>query len=652
MIQLQKKLFVFTFISIVMLGFAAWVIQNRIASEVRTEVAQSLSTVLGTTHHAVKFWLKEHKAAAKLFAHTADVQQAAEQLLATSRNPASLRAARAQARLRTWFQPLQKATGYQGYFIIGPDNINLASSRDQNVGVKNLLITQNKFLKRAWSGETAVSLPDKSDVLLPDEDGRLREDLPTMFVGAPILDEDSRVIAVFVLRIDPAEGFTTILQQGRIGQSGETYAFDDRGRLISNSRFDEQLRAVGLISPDKQAILNIKLHDPGVNLVHGQLSKTPKDQQKLTYMATSGVAGESGVDLEGHRDYRGVRVVSTWLWDKQLDFGIATELDYSEAFQTLRATQRTIIILIILVALLLLGLTSIYILYSQRKRAEEAVREARDGLEIRVRARTVELERANVELKREIMEREQAEEQSRQRQAELTHMNRLNTMGEMAATIAHELNQPLSNITTSAELALRMLPADTEEAEKLTENLQGTRDQALRAGAIIHHLCQFVNKRTPQKMDVDLNELVNEIVEFTAAEARKQNVRLLLQLAKDLQHIHADKIQVEQVLLNLVLNGIEALHFVPDDSREIMIRTGLSNEGLVQVSVADTGPGMDKETLRKCFEPFVTSKGMAGMGMGLSISRSIIEAHGGRLWAESEPGQGATFLFTLPSDVQ
>ncbi len=251
----------------------------------------------------------------------------------------------------------------------------------------------------------------------------------------------------------------------------------------------------------------------------------------------------------------------------------------------------------------------------------------------------------------DITKRRQAEEQARQRQAELAHMARLNTVGEMATSIAHELNQPLSAISTYADVALRMLRGGIEQPEKLTEALEGARNQALRASDIIRHLRKFVSKRSPQKEDVNLNELIDGVIELTKVEVRRQNVGVLLELDNNLQHIHVDIIQIEQVLLNLLLNAVESLQLAPVDSRKITIRTGLSNEGLTQVAVTDTGPGMDKETLRKCFEPFVTSKGVQGMGMGLSISRSIIEAHGGHMWAVSEPGQGATFYFTLPAGV-
>lgn len=351
MLQTQKSLIFFTIIIILLVGSLAWMIQNKIVKETRAELGQSLNAVLETSHQAVKSWLDENKATASIWSNTPEVRQAASTLLVISHNQSELLASSAQAQLRSWFLPLQQATGYQGYFIIGPDNINLASSRDQNIGVENLLIKQEQFLQRVWNGETAISLPEKSDVPLPGREGQLRQGLPSMFVGSPILNEAGKVIAIFTFRINPEDDFTSLFQKGRIGKTGETYAFDSQGRLISNSRFDDQLRAIGLISAEERGILNIKLRDPGVNLLQGETSGVSRVQQSFTRMAASAIAGESANDLAGYRDYRGVTVIGAWLWDTQLGFGITTELDKDEAYQTLRTTQNVILTLTILIIL-------------------------------------------------------------------------------------------------------------------------------------------------------------------------------------------------------------------------------------------------------------------------------------------------------------
>ena len=184
----------------------------------------------------------------------------------------------------------------------------------------------------------------------------------------------------------------------------------------------------------------------------------------------------------------------------------------------------------------------------------------------------------------------------------------------------------------------------------MTEAIEGTRYQAHRAGEIIRRLRKFISKHAPQKTNVNLNTLVKEVVSFTEVETRKRGVEFQLELSEDLPLISADYVQIEQVLVNLVRNALDAMDIAAAEICQIAIHTCLNNEGEVQVEVADIGPGMDDETLSHIFESYVSTKGEKGMGMGLSISRSIIEAHKGRLWAKSTLGHGATFYFTLPVD--
>ncbi|MCK5191749.1 MAG: hybrid sensor histidine kinase/response regulator, partial [Methylococcales bacterium] len=219
---------------------------------------------------------------------------------------------------------------------------------------------------------------------------------------------------------------------------------------------------------------------------------------------------------------------------------------------------------------------------------------------------------------------------------------------ELATGIAHELNQPLSAINTYAAVSQKLLKSDINQQQKLSEVLEAIGAQAMRASEIIRRLRQFVKKQTPQKTMVVLNKLVQEVLTFTEQEIKKKNVQLQLELADRLPGVCADAIQIEQVLVNLIRNSLEAMELTTTNNRQLAIRTYLNQNGLAQVEVTDTGPGIDGETLSHIFESFVTTKGAKGMGIGLSISSSIIEGHGGHLWAKSEPGKGASFFFTLP----
>ena len=242
--------------------------------------------------------------------------------------------------------------------------------------------------------------------------------------------------------------------------------------------------------------------------------------------------------------------------------------------------------------------------------------------------------------------RNHAEELARKRQAELAHVGRLSTMGEMATGMAHELNQPLTAINTMAGISLRIMEKDDLQSDNLSEALEEISTQAIRASEIIRRLRQFVSKQSPDRKLVNLNDLVREVVRFITSDLKKESVELRLELAENLPLVPADSIQIEQVLLNLMRNSVEAMQQAEYKTRLLSIHTD-SKETDVQVSISDTGPGLDPEILNRLFEPFLTTK-PTGMGMGLSISRSIIEGHHGHLWADSESGRGAKFHFTLP----
>jgi PAS domain S-box-containing protein len=248
---------------------------------------------------------------------------------------------------------------------------------------------------------------------------------------------------------------------------------------------------------------------------------------------------------------------------------------------------------------------------------------------------------------RDITERRQAEEQARRHQAELAHVARLSTMGEMASGLAHELNQPLAAITNYSQGCIRRLHGGRATPESLQEALEQVCAQAQRASEIIRRLRNFVRKGEPQRSIVDANVLVREVLALMEPDLRRHQVRLQLELADDLPRVLADPIQVEQVILNLLLNGAEAMSSVAPEQRTLTIRTERAGGDFVAVYVADTGPGLPAEVGEQIFDPFFTTK-PTGMGMGLSISRSIVEAHGGALAVLPTPA-GARFRLTLPT---
>jgi PAS domain S-box-containing protein len=246
----------------------------------------------------------------------------------------------------------------------------------------------------------------------------------------------------------------------------------------------------------------------------------------------------------------------------------------------------------------------------------------------------------------DITERKRAQEDARLHQQELAHVLRRGTMGEMAAVFAHEVNQPLSAITSYAKGCTHRIRTGSGSPEPLLAALDEIASQAIRAGEIIRRMRRFVRKGEIQRQRLHVNDLVDEVVQFVAAEARERQVRLQIELAAELPALEMDAVQIEQVILNLMRNALESIYEDPGEQPLLIVRTRRIDDA-VEVAVRDSGAGLRPDVAADIFEPFVTSK-PNGLGMGLSISRSIVEAHGGRLWTTPNPDRGVTFRFTLP----
>lgn len=249
---------------------------------------------------------------------------------------------------------------------------------------------------------------------------------------------------------------------------------------------------------------------------------------------------------------------------------------------------------------------------------------------------------------RDISLRKHRELQDKEHLDELAHVTRLSLMGEMASGIAHEVNQPLSAISSYAQASLNMINDETPDLVKLTEILYKTQQQALRAGQIIHRMREFVKSHSKHRLTTDINVVLHDAVSLCISELKQNNIKLIFELESNLPPIYADHIQIEQVIINLVRNSIDALqNLPPKQQRQLTIHSHLTLSNGIQVRVKDNGPGLDDHQKQKILTPFYTTKA-DGMGMGLSISRSLVEAHEGTLHFNSQLGKGTTFYFTLP----
>ncbi len=359
---------------------AFWAV-DRAEHFAKVDIKNSLVIVQETTDEALDLWLFQQQANIQREAERQIVIEATEKLLDSPREASFLTAHPAQADLRDHFQPILDQSGDLGIFVIAPDDISLASMRDTNIGTTNLISEQRPdLLARVFQGETLLIPPIQSDVPLPGKSGLISErKLPTMFIASPIRNSEGQIIAVLTIRIDPSNDFSRITQLGSLGESGETYAFDKDGILMTESRFTDQLIAIGLLAEGEFSINQIRISDPGVNLTLGKLPIVPAEEYPLTTMAQSALTGVQKVNVEGYRDYRGVEVFGAWLWNQELGVGLATEINAEEALAPYYRTRKSLLLLMstTLVVSMILALGILYV----RRRRDRDLRIAYQALQ-------------------------------------------------------------------------------------------------------------------------------------------------------------------------------------------------------------------------------------------------------------------------------
>jgi C4-dicarboxylate-specific signal transduction histidine kinase len=284
---------------------------------------------------------------------------------------------------------------------------------------------------------------------------------------------------------------------------------------------------------------------------------------------------------------------------------------------------------------------------ASKKKSEEGLVEARDQLEFRVMERTAELRSSNAELRRSIQAHQKAEQALLETRAELAHLSRSFTMGELTSSIAHEVNQPLTAVVTYGHACVEWLSANPPNLGEARRSAERIIEDGTRAGDVLSRIRSSFRKDPPTRQWVNMNELIQELVLFVRGETTMHRISIRAELAPDLPRLMGDRVQLQQVVLNLLLNAIDAMRRSPNHPSEIAIRSGVHDSGGVQITVEDSGVGLSPEIADRIFQPFFTTKPQ-GIGMGLSISRSIVESHAGRLWAEPRPSRGAIFRFTIP----
>lgn len=358
----SKKLSVLVcvvFIAIILL--TSWYALNNINRQTRDRARNMLQTVLLTTQEALHIWIRQR------ILDTSDLAQA-DELLGLTRtlvsafiNNKTSEKKLAREQIRNFMAPRLARYGDRDFFIISHDRKSLASMSDSGTSSSNPIHAYRKdYLDRAFEGTTVFIPTIRFDSSSRMRSALLAESEPAIFIAAPIKGLNGKTVAVLAIHINPKRQFTHITQLGRIGQTGESYAFDEHGTLISESRFDDQLRRIGLVDSGGRGILSIRVVDPGGNLLEGYKPAIAPKDMPLTRMTASATKGESGYDTNGYRDYRGVRVFGAWTWDKDLGFGLTTEQDEDEAMQPFYESRQAIIQIVTLSVILCLILIALY----------------------------------------------------------------------------------------------------------------------------------------------------------------------------------------------------------------------------------------------------------------------------------------------------
>ncbi len=335
---LRRQIWIWPIIAVAILSVVGYSVHNAVQSTMMDSLKSELETLLNVETEMLKNWYSVQISQANAVANTKSLRGMVSQLVeqptgATARTLDELQQIRNS--IVREVSPFLDAHDHEGFFIADRNFKVIAASGDEAIGMQS--INQYAFLAGVFDGRATVSVPMPSLTPIRDEQGQMRTGQPCMFAAAPIRDDNLQIIGALALRINPEREFTRILQLGRMGKSGETYAFDRSGVMVSNSRFDHDLILSGLLpdQPGSKSILNLLLRNPGGDMTRGFRPKVRRSELPLTKMAESATGGNKGMDVNGYADYRGVPVVGAWNWLAEFDIGLATEIDLDEAYRPL-----------------------------------------------------------------------------------------------------------------------------------------------------------------------------------------------------------------------------------------------------------------------------------------------------------------------------
>lgn len=701
-----------------------------------------LSTVLTATIQSYKDWVNLQIIDIQQWPRDMRLLNNLTMLLEIDRSPSALAKHYKQQDIRALIQPWLTDRGYQGFFIIAPDGTNLASTRDSNLGAKNLVFLEmRQDFQKVLAGNYVVTKPLLTDVEIKDTSGRVIGDLATMFTMGPMFNELGEVIAIFAVRQNPVDSFSSVFQRGHLGLTGKTYALDKRGRLLTESRFNSQLQISGLLKSDQFSTLNIEIRDPGADLTMGDSSKVPRAEQPLTLMARRVLSSNNGSNLDGYSDYRGVEVVGTWIWDSTNEIGIATEINKDEAYSNLAAALTTLYVFAS-ASIFILG-SALYVIILVRNRFLEFRSEAdrrqnllerilgsagegiygldsngitsfvnpkvceilgysdyelvgqpmhtlvhhsypdgseyprekchmyqafsdglvhkiddevlwrKDGTSVPISYTSTPIWSENklngaVVVFHDITEELIAKEQLQKAKDEAEAANKAKST--FLSSMSHELRTPLNAILGFGQIL-------QNEPVKMNERQLDFVNEMINGGS---HLLSLINDVLElSKIDagemilsmenINVEEVIDDCLSMISMLASRNGITIVNETkGKDLPFLYTDFLRLKQALLNFLSNAIK---YNRRDGT-VTIDASPLDDNYLHISVSDIGKGIPAVRLAELWEPFnrlgAETTNIEGTGIGLSVTKSVIDLLGGRIGVESKVGQGSTFWVDIP----
>ena len=598
-------------ILMMLLALIGWSTMRSVELTVRERIVDGLDTVLATTHEALRLWFEQRRIATEDIAARSEVLELVRDLGELPRERETLRNSQALAEFRDFFRPILDRSLDIGVVLIAPDRVTLASMQDQNVGIRHFVAnSRGSLLDRAFEGETILVPPILSGISLSAPTGELPPGYATMFVATPVRETDRSVAAVLAMRIDASE-LTRISRLGEIVDTGETYAFDDSGRLATTSRFEDQLIEIGLLEPGQSSVFAIEVRDPGGNLLEGFQPEVPYDDLPLTFMAEAVLRGESGSDVDEYRDYRGVEVLGAWVWDEELGIGITSEVELTEALLTYFESRNSL--------LWLLGVTFVLSIMASLAIGRMVI--------------------SRREVKEMWLARELAEEASRIKSAFLANMS-------------HEIRTPMNGVIGMTEVVLR---SDLSPAQR--ESVETIRSSAVSLMELLNDILDTSKLESGhfelEAVPFDVQATLASTLRAVSSSAEARDNELIMDVAEDSpRFVVGDSLRIRQILTNLISN---AAKFTQNGEIELKVERDGKIDGMpaIRFSVRDTGIGIPGEKLEHIFDEFsqadssITRK-YGGTGLGLAISKRLVDLMGGTLRVLSTEGQGSTFSFKIP----